>query len=305
MNGLSLTGPHDAFIALRTDRADALVRATLRHEYVHVLAAAVAPDAPAWLDEGLAEFWSAVEIEGDRLIVGRADQNHLEQLHRHKWLPLDAVLKQPRGSLPKDPGNVAMFYAQSWAMVHYLLMTGLPHGPPPFLPPAGALPQGFEERLHEYVMSGLRREVSVPWTPRAPETPTPRAMSEARGVAELANMLVSDRDPEAGLAMARRALTFDAREPLALAVVGMYYFRSNQPDQAREWLTRALDTDAESYSAALYMSLLSTSTADRTRYLVAALRARPDSELAWELLGSTLCADFSRNWLWFGGLPCA
>jgi uncharacterized protein HemY len=106
--------------------------------------------------------------------------------------------------------------------------------------------------------------------------------------------------------MARQALKADANEPLAFEVIGTYYFRNNNPDQAREWLTRALNTGAESYSASLYMSLLSTSPADQARFLSSALRARPDSELAWQRLGAIWCRSFSRNWLWFGAVaPCA
>jgi tetratricopeptide (TPR) repeat protein len=83
----------------------------------------------------------------------------------------------------------------------------------------------------------------------------------------------------------------NAEEPLALEIMGTYYFLHNQPEQARLWLSRALDADRSSYSAALYMALLSETATDRERYLQLAVKARPDHALAWQRLWTLYVED--------------
>jgi tetratricopeptide (TPR) repeat protein len=289
--GFSHTGPHTAFIAIRTDRTAALTAETLRHEYAHVLTAGVSPDGPAWLDEGLSEFWSAIAIEGDRMIAGRVVARHVELLRKRKWLPLDSMMNQRRGSLPSSPDQVALFYAQSWAMVHYLLLGQDANGLTQLLPSINELPSQFESILRRYVDDGQFRAAALPWRPPAYSRHAASTLSESRALAERANMLVSGEQPRSALPVARQSLAIDPKEPLALEVTGTYYFLSNQPEQARAWLMRALETGANSYGAAIYMSVLSTSPLDQERHLMAAIHARPDSDVAWERLGAIFERD--------------
>jgi tetratricopeptide (TPR) repeat protein len=303
----SHTGPHSAFIALRNDRAAALVTETLRHEYAHVLTAALAPDAPAWLDEGLSEFWGSIAVEGDRVIVGRPIARHLELLRKRKWLPLNAVLKQPRGSLPANADQVALFYAQAWAMVHYLLLGQDTNELTAFMPSTTAPPAQFDATIKQYVESGKFGQASWPWQPPADSRATASTMSESRALAERANLLVWGEQPRNALAVARQSLAIDPKEPLALEVNGTYYFLNNQPAAARESLTRALETGINSYGAAIYMSLLSSSPVDQERYLMAAIQARPASDVAWQRLAAILERDGrlekARRWChaWWKG----
>lgn len=282
--GFSHTGAHAAFIAIRADRPESEMLGTLRHEFVHALTASQLPDAPAWLDEGLAEFWGAVLVEGDRVVVGRPVARHLEELRRGKWLPLQTMLNQRRGSLP-GAHRVPLFYAQSWAMVHYLLLGQSADGPAGFVPQAKPVISQLETTLRQYVADGGFREVSRPWQTGASARYTTATISEARAIAERANMLVSGEQPRLALPVARQALALDPRESLAIDVIGSYYFLSNQAEQARDWLQRSLAMNPSSYRAALYLSLLATSPADRERYLTLAVRSKPDSSVAWQRLG--------------------
>lgn len=298
--GFSHTGAHAAFIVLRTDGPTALRAGTLRHEYAHVLTAAMSPEAPAWLDEGLAEFWSSVVVDGDRLVAGRPVAKHLELLRKRKWLPLDSVLNQRRGSLPSKPDQVTLFYAQAWAMVHYLLLGPDANGLTTFMPSTSTLPRQFESTIHQYVNTGRFREAVVSWQPPPRSRDSASMIPEARALAERADMLVSGEQPRRGFDVARQALAINPNEPLALEVIGTYHFLNNQPNQARDWLTRALATGTNSYAAALYMSLLSTSPADRERYLTLAVLRKPGSSVAWQRLAAIFEEDgrleIARRW---------
>lgn len=289
--GFSHTGPHEAFIALRIDRPAGLITETLRHEYAHVLTSTLLPDAPAWLDEGLAEFWSSATVEGDRVIIGRPIARHLELLRKAKWLPFNVMVKQPRGSLPTRPDDVVQFYAQAWAMVHYLLLGENPHGPTQFMPSNSPLPREFESTVRQYVETGRFQEHTVAWRPPTSSPDRRSTIGEARALAERANMLVAGEQPRSALPVARQALAINPNEPLALEVIGTSHFLGNEPDQARQWLGRALATGEASYGAAIYMALLATSPVDQERYLIAAIQARPTSEVAWQ----RLTAIFERD----------
>lgn len=296
--GFSQTGPQTSFMAIRTDQPSSIE--TLRHEYVHILTAGQLPDAPTWLDEGLSEFWASLVVEGDRLIVGRSVPKHLDTLRQGKWLPIDAVLKQPRGSLPSNPKQVAQFYAQSWAMVHYLLLGPEAGVPLRFMPDTTTLPSQLESAVKQHVAGKNLREVSIPWRAAKHEPGTVSVLSEAGILAERAHLLQWSEQPMAALPLARKALNLNPKETLALEVMGVASFVNNQQAEAREWLGRAIDTGYAGYTSALYMALLSAATTDREHYLVQALDLRPSSEAAWMQLAAVYKQDgrleLTRQW---------
>lgn len=296
--GFSHTGPLASFMAFRTNLPNPIQ--TLRHEYVHLLTATQSPDAPAWLDEGLAEFWGSIVVEGDRLIIGRSVPRHLDALRKRKWLPLDAVLKQSRGALPSNPNQVSQFYAQSWAMVHYLLLGQDAGGPLRFMPSTTTLPSQFEAAVKQYVTGGHLREASMSWQAATRQPATVSVLSEASMFAERAHLLQWSERPTAALPLAKRALTLNPTETLALEVMGVSSFLNNHHAEAREWFGRAIKTGSAGYTTVLYMALLSSATADLEQYLVEALRIRPNSEVAWRLLAGVYRRDgrleYARQW---------
>jgi tetratricopeptide (TPR) repeat protein len=298
-HAVAYAGPHSAFIAVREDLSPAARQEALLHEYAHLLTAAHAPDAPAWLDEGLAEFWGSVVLENDRVTIGRSLKKHMTRLQR--WPPLQRTLKRQRGEFIADSEPAEDFYAQSWAMVHYLLLGRSEPGALRFLPDYRSLPEDWESALREYVGRGELREVTLPFTPPPPPASTPSFIPESRARAERARMLVFGPRPDAAAALATRALEPEPRDAVALEVMGTYYFLQNKAEDAREWLTRAFETKAASPAAALYLALLSPAVSDRERYLMAALQAKPDFEAAWQQLFSIYLEDgrleLLRRWV--------
>lgn len=77
----------------------------LLHEYVHF--ALGNSDRPPWLNEGLAEYYSAVRLDDGRFVIGLADPWAL------------ALLRESRPATEED-----RFYADSWARVHLLMSKG-------------------------------------------------------------------------------------------------------------------------------------------------------------------------------------
>lgn len=96
---------------------------TLQHEYVHAWLEASFPELPLWVNEGLAEFYSTFAASGDTAEIGRHVDAHLLWLADHPLLPLQELFAITLESPDYNEGErQGTFYAQSWALTHYLLV---------------------------------------------------------------------------------------------------------------------------------------------------------------------------------------
>ncbi|HEY6805767.1 MAG TPA: tetratricopeptide repeat protein [Pyrinomonadaceae bacterium] len=93
------------------------------HEYTHLLVNNSMGKTPAWFNEGLAEFYSSLSVEGQKVIIGRPIRRHIASLHQNALLPLRALLELDyKSPYYNDSQKQSLFYAQSWALMHYLLL---------------------------------------------------------------------------------------------------------------------------------------------------------------------------------------
>lgn len=118
--GYSLVGPQRSYILLADDTGkDSLVR----HEYAHVFLNQRYSHLPAWLDEGLAEFFSSLRSTQRESWLGEIPPRHLERLRRGPWLPLNVLFSvTPESPLYGDEASRELFYAQACALTHFLLL---------------------------------------------------------------------------------------------------------------------------------------------------------------------------------------
>lgn len=93
------------------------------HEYVHFLVENTSPGLPLWLNEGLAEFYSTFRATPRGAEVGRPIENHLRLLREQGLLPLAQLFAVDYNSpLYREHERAGVFYAQSWALTHRLLV---------------------------------------------------------------------------------------------------------------------------------------------------------------------------------------
>ncbi|MBL8173944.1 MAG: tetratricopeptide repeat protein, partial [Bryobacterales bacterium] len=93
------------------------------HEYVHMVLNHTAGPLPAWLEEGLAEFHSTVEVVPGKVRLGKPIGNHLRLLAVRPWMAAGEMAGVTKDSPHFDEASRAgVFYAQSWALVHMLRM---------------------------------------------------------------------------------------------------------------------------------------------------------------------------------------
>ncbi len=96
--------------------------ATVYHEYFHFIARHTMPTLPLWANEGLAEFFSTYEFKDDHGIIGHPIKNHVKKLWSEEPMPfVDLFAVDHRSDDYHSGHRVALFYAQSWAVVHSLL----------------------------------------------------------------------------------------------------------------------------------------------------------------------------------------
>lgn len=120
--GYYTDGKDSAYIAVQLGFAADGARRTIFHEYLHQIAATRDLKLPLWLNEGLAEFYSTFEIINGRVVLGTPIEEHVKFLRQvSKFSVADLVRINQSSSEYNEGFRQGLFYAQSWALVHYLL----------------------------------------------------------------------------------------------------------------------------------------------------------------------------------------
>jgi tetratricopeptide (TPR) repeat protein len=121
--GMYQQGEDKHYVLMQLDMGGNNPFHTLYHEYTHALLHLNYSRLPLWLDEGLAEFFGNSELGDKESKTGTVDENHLRFLNESKLLPIETLLEVDYNSPYYNEANRAsVFYAQSWALIHYLLM---------------------------------------------------------------------------------------------------------------------------------------------------------------------------------------
>lgn len=105
---------------------DAMTRAgadrVIYHELTHYFIRNTTAGVPLWLDEGLAEYYSTFSVSGEKVSIGRPVHEHVQWLRAQPLIPLAQHFAVGHGSPEySETTRKGSFYAQSWALVHYLL----------------------------------------------------------------------------------------------------------------------------------------------------------------------------------------
>jgi tetratricopeptide (TPR) repeat protein len=121
ISGLFIRSPDGYLMALDVSVDDDR-HSVAFHEYTHAFLAANLEEIPLWLNEGLAEFFSASRINNEVAQVGSPISEHLGWLARHPLQDLDVLFGTDENNAGYHEGDrQGTIYAQSWALTHYLL----------------------------------------------------------------------------------------------------------------------------------------------------------------------------------------
>jgi tetratricopeptide (TPR) repeat protein len=121
MSGYFIPARDANYIAIDAGSDDA--SAIVFHEYVHYVTANNFWWLPVWLSEGLAEFYETFEVVDDTAFIGLPIPRYLATLHGSTLVPLSDLLAVDYDSpYYNEKDRKSDFYAQSWALTHYLLL---------------------------------------------------------------------------------------------------------------------------------------------------------------------------------------
>jgi tetratricopeptide (TPR) repeat protein len=245
-------------LSARDDTHDAR---EIYHEYTHLLVNNVLGDAPDWLHEGLASFYETFEEidEGRTVRIGRPAIERLA-VARRGMMPLDALMTTTRFSATYNVGpERAEFYAQSWALVHYLLVHRAKGGQLPayvhsgvtsqtaFASAFGSIPSSLERELETYVrrFTFPVAEFSFPEALAVGGIGRGGRIAVSEAQTYLADLLSLLRRPAAAEAALSRVLIEAPDTPRALCTLGLVKLQTGQSDVGMRLLERAAELAPE------------------------------------------------------------
>jgi tetratricopeptide (TPR) repeat protein len=121
--GLYIPGEDKHCVVLRTNLQGDQAYELVYHEYAHALENLNFPELPLWLAEGIAEFLGNSKIHESYVEIGTPAPHRLEVLHEHKLIPLEVLFEaDARSPYYNEEHRASLFYAESWTLVHYLMM---------------------------------------------------------------------------------------------------------------------------------------------------------------------------------------
>ncbi len=237
------------------------------HEYTHLLVRNTRGRVPLWLNEGLAEYYSTLSMNGEqRVVIGRTIPRHVFVLHENRLLPLRTLFQvDQKSAYYSETEKQGIFYAESWALVHYLMLGK--HSERldqigKFLellaektPAEQAFQQAFdttidamENELRAYIQrnrypvnsENLANKINYDG-----ETQT-AVISDAEAQAYLGDLLLKSEKPDCE-AYLQRALALDPNQPMANASMGLLRVRQGKAEEARKHFERALATGSQNY----------------------------------------------------------
>ncbi|MBZ5676807.1 MAG: tetratricopeptide repeat protein [Acidobacteriia bacterium] len=94
------------------------------HEYVHLVARHAGLKFPPWLNEGTAELYSTIRMQGDKVLVGDLIPVRIQALKSDAWVPLAAILSAgPDSPYYNERDKAGSLYNEGWALVHMLQLS--------------------------------------------------------------------------------------------------------------------------------------------------------------------------------------
>ncbi len=308
--GVFVRGRERPYVVLRTNVGFSLGENpyhSIYHEYVHFVLDLNFASLPLWLNEGLAEFFGATVVSVNGVEVGRLIPSHQLLLQQKGRKPVAELFQVDRASPDyNQESRSSVFYAESWALVHYLMLDekARSEGRLPAL--LKSLAEGAAEAeatrsvfgdsrdldrdLGKYLERrtfnlGLQRPVSVNDQDLGLRELAPAEACALRGDVHLQ----TDRPAEARAAL-EEALGLDAKLAAAHEGMGVLDFSQGRYADAQRRLAQAIQLDSQSAFAHYLHAVAILREGTTTQALVA---ARSSLERAIELNGGLAAAHAS------------
>jgi tetratricopeptide (TPR) repeat protein len=265
--GYFQSGPEQNYILLRLDAHQEHPFATVYHEYTHFAFSSAQEWLPLWLNEGMAEFFQNTDIHDKDVDLGQPSADNVLYLRQNRLIPLPVLFAVDHNSpYYHDENKGSVFYAESWALVHYLEVTDhqthqqrisayavlLSQGKDPVTAAATAFGDlaHLQRELEMYIRESSFRYFRTP-TPPAPDVASFQVatVSVSTVDARRAEVLANNGRAADAHALLDAALKEDPNNAIACEILGNMALRERNLEDARKWLSQAVKLDSKSYLA--------------------------------------------------------
>jgi len=278
--GLFLSAPDKNYILLRLDAQGEHPFATVYHEYTHFLMRK-ADWVPLWLNEGLAEFYQNTDIGEKDVLLGKPSEDNILFLRQNRLLPLTTLFQVDHASpYYHDEQKGSVFYAESWALTHYLQITDSEKKTnrlgdyARFLikqeDPVTAAQHAFgdlkqlQRSLDSYVQQGSFKMFKMNSAVTVDVSSFKvNSVSKPEADAIRADVLVYNQRTQEAKALLDTTLRDDPNNALAHESMGFLKFREGDIAGAKKWYSEAVQLDSRSYLAQYYYAVMSLQAGDR------------------------------------------
>ena len=280
------------YITLSTEsRGDLDPFSTIFHEYTHLLVNDTFGKTPAWFNEGLAELYSTLSVSDDqRVVIGRPIRRHISTLQQNSLLPLRTLLEVDyKSPFYNESQKQSIFYAEAWALMHYLMMadngvrathvleflqllnahTALE---PAFQKAFNTSIESFESALRGYVLQDHFRSNDLTFARKIQPSieMTSASLSEAEVFAYQGDLLIHSNRNEAETYLLK-AVALDPNLIQAHASLGMARYRQGRMSEALPSLERAVEANSQNALVQYYYAAILSRPAENETTLTLGL----------------------------------
>jgi tetratricopeptide (TPR) repeat protein len=266
LSGLFLRAGDKNYILVRLDAEQERPFANVYHEYTHYMLRK-AEWLPLWLNEGLAQFYENTDIDGKNAWLGQANVQELRLLNRNSLLPIATLLTvDARSPSYHEEEKGSIFYAESWALTHFLIVSDRLQGTHRMHQYTESLAAGedavtaaqhafgdldkLQQALSEYVAQQKFMYFMMPAALAGEDAALEvRHVSTADANAVRADVMLYTRRTKEAEALVDDVLRDDPNVALAHETMGNLRYREGDMEGAKKWYREAAELDPHSFLA--------------------------------------------------------
>lgn len=308
--GIYQQGEDKDYVLLRLDTEGENPYHTLYHEYTHALLRLNFRGLPIWLNEGLAEFFGNSTLGDKEVKTGTIDSGHLYLLNQSKLIPIETLLEVGHNSpYYNEKDRASVFYAESWALVHFLMMN--PEARQKQLmknffaayeksgdqveaarESFGDLKQ-FGKRIEAYARQSSFQIGLVKVAPEAANKNLPtRSLSSAEALALRGDFFAHHNRLDQAKTALEEAVKTEPNLAFAHEALGYYHYRRQETAEADEEMREAMKLGVTDFVAPYYHGVIllrnggfeDEAIAETTQSLEKAIKINPQFAPAYEWL---------------------
>lgn len=244
------------------------------HEYTHSIDHMNLHYLPLWLDEGNAEFYAYTRFQGNQIFLGAPTERY-RTLRSRTPIPVETFIGlNARSPYYLDASQNQLFYAEAWALVHFLIYGKDMENGKRLGEFTDLLQQGIDQKkaftqvfgdfrkidksLESYMQQPTFRTTVLKDLPKVDQNGfAARTMTVAETEAELGTFHLWTHDLPGAHRLIEQALKDDPKLGLAHEAMGFHYFSEGKDGEAEQEFSQASTLDGHLYLSQFYKTMLS------------------------------------------------